>query len=179
MPSWLGDGLTVTAVGMGVVILTLVLLSELIAQLGRLAGPQGGGRPKPPTTVETGRAAGPVPRGAPDGPQVALAPRPARGGRDAGEADTETGGEGAGDGATGPRLAAVAAAIAAYLEAEASRTGRAFPFRITAVERLDTDAGGFRSAAPSAGGAAWARAGRMELMLERQQIGPRRVRSKR
>jgi len=192
MPSWLSGGLTVTAVGMGVVILTLVLLSELIAALGRLAGPRAGGNGHP-AFLEAGRASGPVPRDVPDGPWRAEVPPVTRrhpGGGRVGDGD---GGDGRRGVPEGSRLAAVAAAIAAYLEAEAARASQrgergrtaASPFRIRSVELLGPEAGPPGAAGtagpagPAAGGAAWTRAGRMELMLGRQEIGMRRVRPRR
>lgn len=66
-------------------------------------------------------------------------------------------------------LAAIVAAISAYLEAEAEAAGQAVPaFRVKAVR-------GPWAAKPGAvQGLGWAQVGRMMTMLERQQLATRR-----
>ncbi len=67
------------------------------------------------------------------------------------------------------RLAAIAAAITAYLEAEAEAAGRTAPGFV-----VKTVSGTWAVRPGSTQGLGWAQVGRMENMLERQHIATRR-----
>lgn len=182
MPSWLGDGLAVTVLGMGMVFLTLFLLWQILLLLGRVLAR---------SEVDAGEIG---PRGAVSGTGAQRAAG-LTGLRDTGGTESRTAARaGAGEAAVrrsrkaksdGARLAAIAAAVTAYMEDEARAQGRGpRPFRIAGVQPSGPgSAQALRGTEGPFGGdsgrvsSVWAQAGRLELMFQRRQSMPRKGRS--
>ncbi len=174
MPAWLGNGLTTLAIGMGTVMVTLLLLWQVVALFGRAAARLQGRLVRP--AVASGGGAPGLPgagEGGPPEPVVVVAGSGEAPGRPTTPASSRDGAPGRRDTA---RLAAIAAAITAYVQAEAAAgRGAPEPFRVTAVRSLGRPGTG----AAGQGNLGWAQAGRMETMLARQQLGTRKGHSPR